>query len=131
MCLTFLLPIHPMLFHPFVHFGGIDGIYFIVNGYLLVDPVKGSVCKRTNLFLRWENLPKDRLNIPLDTHMHRICLVLGLTTRKQGDMKTAVAGTRSFARICPDDPVKYDFVLTRLGIRDNMELSHFYDTMGL
>jgi uncharacterized protein (TIGR02757 family) len=112
-------------------------------GYLVADPLKGSACKRMNLLLRWmvrsddvdpggwNGLPKDKLVIPLDTHMHRISLALGLTARKQGNMKTAVDVTRSFGLICPDDPVKYDFALTRFGIRTDMKLSHLYDTMRL
>ncbi|MBW2545477.1 MAG: TIGR02757 family protein, partial [Deltaproteobacteria bacterium] len=92
-------------------------------------PAKGSACKRLNLFLRWmvrrddvdpggwDDIPPSKLVIPLDTHMHRICLAFGFTKRKQADMKTALEITDSFRAIVPDDPVRYDFALTRLGIR--------------
>ncbi|MBW2672921.1 MAG: DUF2400 family protein, partial [Deltaproteobacteria bacterium] len=59
------------------------------------------------------------LIIPLDTHMHRVCLGLGLTRRRQADMKTALEITESFRKIVPDDPVRYDFILTRPGIWRN------------
>jgi uncharacterized protein (TIGR02757 family) len=104
---------------------------------LLPSPIRGSACKRLNLFLRWmvrqddvdpggwHKVPPSKLVIPLDTHMHRICLLLKVTGRKQADMRTALEITRAFGRIAPDDPVRYDFVLTRLGIRDDMDLEGF------
>ncbi|MBW2648659.1 MAG: TIGR02757 family protein [Deltaproteobacteria bacterium] len=102
---------------------------------LLPLPAKGSACKRLNLFLRWmvrrddvdpggwDDIPPSKLVIPLDTHMHRICLALGFTKRKQADMKTALEITRSFQVIAPHDPVRYDFALTRLGIRKDAGLA--------
>jgi len=104
---------------------------------LLPLPTRGSACKRLHLFLRWmvrkdevdpggwDNVPKSRLIVPLDTHMHRIGLALGLTQRKQADMRTAVEITTAFRTISPDDPVKYDFALTRLGIRDDTDMDAF------
>jgi uncharacterized protein (TIGR02757 family) len=98
-------------------------------GHLVPSPDRGSACKRLNLFLRWmvrrdqvdpggwENVPPSKLIVPVDTHMHRICLALGLTTRKQADMRTAMQITEAFRAIAPEDPVRYDFPLTRLGIR--------------
>jgi len=103
-------------------------------GYLFADPAKGSGCKRMNLFLRWmvrqddvdpgiwQGVPASRLIVPIDTHMHKIGLKLGLTKRKQPNMKTALEITSGFAKICPEDPVKYDFSLTRFGIRGEMSI---------
>lgn len=100
--------------------------------HLLPHPSRGSACKRLNLFLRWMvrkddvdpgvwiGVPRSKLIIPLDTHMHKISVLLGFTKRKQGNLITALEITRKFAEISPDDPVKYDFVLTRLGIRQDM-----------
>jgi uncharacterized protein (TIGR02757 family) len=97
---------------------------------LLPSPAKGSACKRLNLFLRWmvrfddvdpggwSGVGARKLIVPLDTHMHRIGLEVGLTRRKQADMRAALEVTRAFQTISPEDPVRYDFVLTRLGIRD-------------
>lgn len=96
---------------------------------LLSQPQKGSACKKLNLFLRWmvrqdsvdpggwDWVAPAKLVIPLDTHMHRIAIRLGLTKRRDASMKTAVEITRAFREIDPDDPVRYDFPLTRMGIR--------------
>ncbi len=101
---------------------------------VLPSPEKGSACKRLHLFLRWmvrrdevdpggwDETPPSMLVVPLDTHMHRISRVFGLTDRKQADLKTALEVTRAFGEFSPDDPVKYDFAVTRLGIRDDVTL---------
>jgi uncharacterized protein (TIGR02757 family) len=97
-------------------------------GHLLPDPGKGSACKRLHLFLRWmvrrdavdpggwEPSLAGKLLVPLDVHMHRICLALGATRRKSADLRAAVEATRAFRRIRPDDPARYDFALARLGM---------------
>lgn len=115
-------------------------------GYLLADPHKRSACKRLMLMLRWlirkdsvdpggwENLGKEKLIIPLDTHMYQIATIMKMTSRKSADMKTAMEITAGFAKICPEDPTKYDFSLTRLGIRDDMnirELNRLMKSPGL
>ena len=109
--------------------------YFINGGiqnYLLPSPVKGSACKRLNLYLKWMIRTDDvdpggwkkvnpaDLIIPLDTHMHTASKILGFTKRKAADWKTAIEVTEKFKEICPKDPTKYDFALTRLGIRPEM-----------
>lgn len=107
------------------------------NSTLLPLPEKGSACKKLNLFLRWmvrkdnvdpggwHGVDPSRLIIPLDTHMHRICSMLDMTCRKGADMRTALEITKAFRKIVPEDPVKYDFALTRLGIRDDSDLDSF------
>jgi len=107
------------------------------HSYLLASPRRGSACKRLNLFMRWmvreddvdpggwQDVPASKLIMPLDTHMHRICLALGLTRRKQANLRTANEITAAFSTIAPEDPVRYDFALTRLGIRDDMDLDGF------
>lgn len=97
-------------------------------GHLLPLASRGSACKRMNLFLRWmvrkdavdpggwDAISPAKLIVPLDVHMHRVSRELGLTTRKAANMRTAIEITRGFARFSPDDPVKYDFALTRPGI---------------
>ena len=106
-------------------------------GHMLADPAKGSACKRLHLFLRWQVrsdsvdpggwqcIDKQRLVIPLDTHMHKIGSALGMTCRKQADIRAAAEITAAFRRFCPDDPVKYDFGLTRLGIRQECDMEAF------
>jgi len=44
---------------------------------------------------------------------------VGFTERRQADLATALEVTAAFRGIRPDDPVRYDFTLTRLGIRDD------------
>ena len=97
-------------------------------GSLIPSHAGGSAFKRLNLFLRWmiredsvdpggwKGIPPSKLIIPLDTHMHRVSLRLGLTGRKQADLKTAVEITGSFKKIEKNDPIRYDFALTRIGI---------------
>ena len=105
------------------------------DGYnsLLAHPEKKSACKRLHLFLRWmvrrdevdpgvwEGVSPSLLIVPLDTHMYSICSGLGMTCRASSDMKTALEITACFRNIIPDDPVRYDFALTRLGIRPDVE----------
>ncbi len=106
--------------------------------HLLCDVTKGGASKRLNLMLRWLVRPDDgvdigdweplgpqRLLAPLDVHMHRLCKAMGATRRNQADARTVMEITRWFAGICPQDPVKYDFSLTRLGIRGQMSEESF------
>jgi uncharacterized protein (TIGR02757 family) len=104
---------------------------------LLPSPEKGSACKRLHLFLRWmvrrdevdpggwDLIKESKLIVPLDTHMHRIGLMLGLTGRSQADQRTAIEITESFRRIIPEDPVRYDFALTRSGILNNEDIKSY------
>ena len=90
-----------------------------------------SSFKRVNLFLRWmvrkdavdpgvwRGVSPSRLIIPLDTHMRQVSMGMGITARKDTSMKTAVEITAYFAGVTPEDPVRYDFALTRAGIRGN------------
>ena len=57
--------------------------------------------------------------------MHRISLGLGLTKRKQANLKTALEVTDAFRAVAPADPVRYDFCLTRLGILDHTDMDAF------
>lgn len=98
------------------------------TGFLLPLPGRKSACKRLNLFLRWmvrkddvdpggwEGVSPEKLVVPLDVHMHRLCRCLGITARKDASMATAVEITRFFRSLEPGDPVRYDFALTRLGM---------------
>ncbi len=75
----------------------------------------------------WTGIPLSVLVIPLDTHMHRISLALKLTKRKQANMASAIEVTSGFKKLVPDDPVKYDFALTRFGIRHDMDIDKLFD----
>jgi uncharacterized protein (TIGR02757 family) len=70
----------------------------------------------------WEKISPALLIVPIDTHMHKISLKLKLTNRKQANMKTALEITSGFRKLSPEDPVKFDFCLTRFGIRDDMDI---------
>jgi uncharacterized protein (TIGR02757 family) len=95
---------------------------------LLPSPKNGSACKRMNLFLRWvvrtgdidfgiwNNIPPNKLIIPLDTHIARISKCLGLTRRASADWKMAEEITTSLRGFDPADPLKYDFALCHHGI---------------
>ena len=98
---------------------------------LIPLPKGGCAYKRMNLYLRWmvrkdnvdlggwDGIPASKLIVPLDIHMHRIALECNLTSRRQADMITALQITDFFKKICPEDPVKYDFALTRAGIQNH------------
>ncbi len=100
-------------------------------GYLLASPSRGSASKRLHLFLRWmvrhdevdvglwRSVDKAKLIVPVDTHMARLCRILGLHNDRTISQSTAVKITDAFARIEPADPVKYDFALSRIGILEN------------
>ncbi len=105
--------------------------------HLVPCPTNGSACKRLNLFLRWivrhdmvdpggwDGVSAAKLIVPVDIHMHRVCLSLGLTNRTQADMRAAVEITEAFREIVPEDPVRYDFVLTRRAIQAEADLIAF------
>ncbi len=110
------------------------------NSYLLPSPNRGSACKRSNLYLKWmvrkdnvdpgvwEGLSPAMLVVPIDLHMHRICGKIGLTHRKGADMLTALEITSGFRVFAPEDPAKYDFAITRLGIRDDCDPREFIES---
>jgi len=94
----------------------------------LPDPLRGAAAKRWRMFLRWmarkgwpdfgvwENYPADALVIPLDTHVHRISLMLGLCARRSQDLRAALEITDSLKRLDPKDPLRYDFAIAHIGI---------------
>ncbi len=116
-----------------------EALYRFINAFnrkacaptLTPCPEHKSSFKRVNLFLRWmvrkdavdpgvwTGVPTSKLIIPLDTHMRQVSMRMGITSRKDTSMKTAAEITAFFAGLEPADPVKYDFALTRAGIRGN------------
>ncbi|GHS92779.1 TIGR02757 family protein [Synergistales bacterium] len=106
---------------------------------LLPSPQDGSACKRLMLYIKWMTRrddvdpggwtvfkPRD-LVMPIDTHIHNIASHLGLTARAAADIKAAVEITEAFARISPEDPTRYDFALTRFGIRGALSVNELFD----
>lgn len=112
-------------------------------GCLVPSPRRGSACKRLNLFLRWmvrrddvdpggwSHVPAAKLIVPLDIHMYRWGRALRFTERRRADLRTAREVTDAFREIAPDDPVKYDFTLTRLAVVRGGERESFFDTLGI
>ncbi len=97
--------------------------------FFLPSPTGGSACKRLNLYLRWMVRPADgldlglwpavsprRLVMPLDTHVARISRYLGLSQRRSVDWRMALEVTESLRRLDPEDPIRYDYAICRLGV---------------
>lgn len=107
----------------------LQSLFGSVNG--IPDFETQSACKRLCLFLRWmcrKGSPVDfglwdvcdprNLIIPLDTHVHKQAIRLGLTKRRTPNLCTAIEITDRFAEIFPDDPTKGDFALFGYGVNN-------------
>ncbi|MBP7185084.1 MAG: TIGR02757 family protein [Saprospiraceae bacterium] len=93
-------------------------------------PLRGSTCKRLNMFLRWmvrkdekgvdfgiwNKIQPHQLMIPLDVHVDRVGRQLGLINRSKTDWKTVVELTSMLRTFDAVDPAKYDFALFGLGL---------------
>ncbi len=102
--------------------------------HLLAIPSRGSACKRHMLMLRWmvrcdrvdpggwQYLGRENLVVPLDTHMLRGARMMGITSRSSACLRTAREITDGFAELRPDDPARYDFAITRFGIRSELTM---------
>ncbi len=98
--------------------------------FLLPSPSSGSACKRSHLFLRWMirtegfdlglwtggRFTPARLLLPMDVHVHRISRRIGLTRRRTADLAASREATGWLRLLNPEDPVVYDWPLSRLGI---------------
>ncbi len=84
--------------------------------------------KRLNLFLRWmvrsdgidlglwSRLPASQLFMPVDTHVLQWARAEGLTARKTADRLTCLEITAALRAMSPDDPLRWDFAITRAGM---------------
>jgi uncharacterized protein (TIGR02757 family) len=81
-----------------------------------VDP--GLWMSGSDLVPAGRGLLPRQLIMPLDTHVGRICQFLGLTRRKSLNWKAALEVTAGLAAEFPEDPVRHDFALARIGIVD-------------
>jgi uncharacterized protein (TIGR02757 family) len=98
--------------------------------YFFPRPSTGSACKRLNLYLRWmvrrdavdfgvwSGVSRSQLIVPLDVHVVRLGQCLGLTGYRSPGWKMASDITASLRRLDPADPVRYDFALCHIGMRD-------------
>lgn len=106
---------------------------------LLPGPSGGSACKRPFLMIRWlvrcdgvdpggwDGSLARYLVQPMDTHMLWVSRRLGFIGEKaSGNLATALAVTERFRELSPEDPVRYDFALTRPGIRPDLDRSEWF-----
>lgn len=93
----------------------------------IATPARKSSCKRLNMFLRWmvrrkgvdfglwQRASPAQLVVPLDIHVHRTALKLGLMKRKIADWQAAEELTTQLIKWRPRDPTFYDYGLFALG----------------
>ena len=98
--------------------------------HMIPNPHKGGAMKRMCMYLRWmvRKSPVDvgiwkfmkpsELYIPLDVHVGRISRQMGLLTRSANDFKAVIELTENLKKLCPDDPVKYDFAMFGYGVNN-------------
>ena len=104
-----------------------DGAHVILSNLMGFNTQSAN--KRIAMFLRWMvndegnvdlGLWKARkwqkIPIPLDTHVHRMALELGITKRKSVDRKTAMEITEYFEKVFPNNPLLGDFALFGYGV---------------
>ncbi|MBX7126946.1 MAG: TIGR02757 family protein [Cyclobacteriaceae bacterium] len=96
----------------------------------VATPMRGSACKRLNMFLRWmvrrddkgvdfgiwQSIRPAQLICPLDVHVANVARELRLLRRKQNDWEAAVELTNQLKLFSAEDPVQYDFALFGLGV---------------
>jgi uncharacterized protein (TIGR02757 family) len=101
--------------------------------HFLPDPGRPSACKRLHLYLRWmvrrdvvdpgpwrDMVHPRQLIMPVDTHVHKVARLRGWTARKTVTRHTVEEITAVLRRIRPNDPLRYDFAITRPGIRNEL-----------
>lgn len=100
------------------------------SGKHIASPAYGSACKRLNMFLRWmvrrdeggvdfgiwNSIQPAQLVCPLDVHVIRQAMALGLLKSDKGNWKAALELTAALRRFDPADPVKYDYALFGMGV---------------
>ncbi len=109
--------------------------------HFLASPADGSACKRLNLYLRWmartgvpdvgawPGIRPSQLLVPVDVHVARIAKALGWTKRATVNLAMAREITDVLRTFDPQDPTRYDFVLSHLGMeRLTSRLTHHGDT---
>jgi uncharacterized protein (TIGR02757 family) len=114
------------------------GAFYDLNPYrskgyefLIGKPIqsisKASAMKRWMMYLRWmvrkseldmglwNGVNQSDLIMPLDTHTFNVSRALGLLNRSVCDMRAAIELTEALRVFDPNDPLKYDFALYRIG----------------
>ena len=99
----------------------------------IAAPMKGSTCKRLNMFLRWMVRDDDcgvdfgiwkkilpaQLICPIDVHVARVARHFKLLARQSTDWEASQELTVNLRKLNYSDPVKYDFALFGLGVIEN------------
>mgnify|MGYP001176371117 FL=1 len=102
----------------------------------VANPSNGSAAKRLNMYLRWmvrsdekgvdfgiwKNISTSKLSCPLDVHSGNSARRLKLLSRTQNDWKAVEELDHSLRTLDPKDPVKYDFALFGLGIKNKIDI---------
>lgn len=96
------------------------------RGYFSLFPVgEGLYSKRLNMFLRWmirsDNIDFGlwtmykpcELKYPMDTHITKFAVANNIINSKQNNIRNVTKITEYFKKYSCNDPVKYDFALTR------------------
>ncbi len=110
-------------------FGTADDALRRGASHVLSDPSGNSGCKRLMLYLRWmvrrddgvdlgvwsEVAPRVLL-VPVDTHIHRLGVNLGMTSQRAPSWRASEEITEVLREIDPGDPVRFDFALCHLGM---------------
>ncbi len=98
--------------------------------HMIPNPDNGGAMKRMCMYLRWmvrksvvdvgiwEFMNPSELYIPLDVHVGRISRQMGLLTRNANDFKAVVELTKNLRKLCPQDPIKYDFAMFGYGVNN-------------
>lgn len=98
-------------------------------GVLVPSEGSAGASKRLNLFLRWmvrndgvdcglwTALKPSELFMPVDTHILQWARAEGLTSRKTADREACLEITAALRLLSPEDPLRYDFAITREGMR--------------
>lgn len=104
--------------------------------------LRGSASKRLYLYMRWlvrscdvdpggwTALSPSQLLIPCDTHILNISAHLGLIHSRQTSISSAIAISANFSAVCFHDPAKFDFPLTRFGLRSGLPSVYTYSIVN-
>lgn len=114
---------------------------FNLSSALIPKSTGNSAFKRLALFFRWmvredsidlglwSSLTTKKLVVPMDIHMTNICKILGFTKSSTNSMSNALKVTRAFQVLDAEDPVKWDFALSRLGIHPDLNYKELFDSI--
>jgi len=99
-------------------------------GVLVPTAGSAGASKRLCLFLRWmvrrddidlglwSVLSPSELFMPIDTHVLQWARSEGLTSRNTADRRACLEITEALRSLSPADPLRYDFAITREGMKN-------------